>query len=157
MLIYGAAAQTYFGYNTDMVIDAELIAGAGAAQIDTSNVPAMNISGEIDGIGFYGASLLFKSKTAVRFYFTGDISECDVSVGTLGESNGMYYIEIGEIAPQSLDEAITLTIQSGEESITVTYGPMNYMERMSEKGSEDLQLLLKAMYNYHIAATEYVG
>ena len=158
MLNYGAAAQTYFGYNTDKVIDTELIAGAGAADIDASNVPAMSVSGAISGVQFYGASLLFQSKTAVRFYFTGDISECTVNIGTVKEAaDGKYYVEIGEIAPQSLNDIITLTVTSGVESISVVYGPMNYMERMSEKGSEDLQLLLKAMYNYHIAAAEYVG
>ena len=78
--------------------------------------------------------------------------------GTIKEAgDGKYYVEIGGIAPQSLNEAITLTVTSGEQSISVTYGPMNYMERMSEKGSENLQLLLKAMYNYYLAAAAYVG
>lgn len=165
MLNYGNAAQSYFGYNTENTIDENLIAGAGTAQIDTSNVPDMSISGTIDGIRFYGASLLFKSKTAVRFYFDADssINDCSFMVGektythVLKESDGLYYVEINDIAPQSLNESITLDVVCGDQSICVTYGPMNYMERMSEKGSEDLQLLLKAMYNYHLAAINYTA
>ena len=34
------------------------------------------------------------------------------------------------------------------------YGPMNYIVRMSEKGSVELQNLLKALYNYHLAAKQ---
>ena len=158
MLNYGAAAQTYFGYNGENIIDADLIAGAGAAEIDSSNVTDMSVSGTVEGVSFYGASLLFKSKTAVRFYFTGDISECTVSAGTVKQAaDGKYYVEIEGIVPQDLSQSITLTVQSGEQSIVVVYGPMNYIERMSEKGSAGLQQLLKAMYNYHLAAVEYAA
>ena len=134
-----------------------MIAGAGAAEVASAET-AMSITGSIDAVSFYGATLLFRSKTAVRFYFNGDISECTVSAGTVKEAaDGMYYVEIADIAPQSLDESITLTVQMGEQSIVVVYGPMNYIERMSEKGSADLQQLLKAMYNYYLAAVAYAG
>ena len=158
MLNYGAAAQNYFNYNTDKLIDAKWITGAGAAQIDASKVSAIEASGAINGVHFYGASLVFRSKTAVRFYFVGDISKYTVSHGVVEmAANGLYYVEIGEIEPQSLDDTVTLTVTSSEESVTVAYSPMNYMVRMGEKGSEDLQLLLKALYNYHIAAAAYAG
>ena len=140
------------------MIDAKWITGAGAAQIDASKVSAIEASGAINGVHFYGASLVFRSKTAVRFYFVGDISKYTVSHGVVEmAANGLYYVEIGEIEPQSLDDTVTLTVTSSEESVTVAYSPMNYMVRMGEKGSEDLQLLLKALYNYHIAAAAYAG
>ena len=65
----------------------------------------------------------------------------------------MYYIEIADILPQNLEQQITLTITDADgNALTVSYGPMNYIVRMNEKGSVELQNLLKALYNYHLAA-----
>ena len=69
-----------------------------------------------------------------------------------GEKNGMYYVEIADINPQDLDNAITVAVN---ETLTVSYSPMNYIVRMSTKGSENLQALMKALYNYHLAAEDF--
>ena len=67
--------------------------------------------------------------------------------------DGLYYVEIGGILPQNLDQQIMLTVQNGEgKQLSVTYGPMNYIVRMNEKGDDELKALLKALYNYHLAA-----
>ncbi len=67
--------------------------------------------------------------------------------------DGLYYIEISDIFPQDLDKQITLTVTDAQGNIlAVTYSPMNYIVRMNEKGSENLKNLLKALYNYHLAA-----
>ena len=58
-----------------------------------------------------------------------------------------------DILPQNLDQQITLTVTDADgNALSVTYGPMNYIVRMSTKGSEELKVLLKALYNYHLAA-----
>ena len=49
---------------------------------------------------------------------------------------------------------LIVTDASGN-TLTVTYGPMNYIVRMNEKGSDALKTLLKALYNYHLAAKAY--
>lgn len=157
MLNYGAAAQNYFSYNTENKIDETLIADAGASEIDGSNVADMVIEGSADGIHFYGASLVFDSKVAVRFYFTveGDISNYTFSAGSEPVlKNGMYYVEIADINPQDYDEAITLTVN---ETLTISYSPMNYIVRKGANGSDNLKALLKAMYNYYLAAEAYTA
>ena len=66
-------------------------------------------------------------------------------------------LEIADILPQDLDDQITLTVidpQGG--TISVTYGPMNYIVRMNAAGNGDLKNLLKALYNYHLAAKAMV-
>lgn len=157
MLNYGAAAQNYFGYEAKE-IDAALYVGAGTADISAEGVEDMVVTDKVDGISFYGATLLFRSKTAVRFYFTtdGNIAEYTFKLGdqilTAGEKNGMYYVDVEDINPQDLDEMLTLTVFGDDQTMTVAYGPMNYMVRMNEKGSESLKALLKAMYNYYLAA-----
>ena len=54
-----------------------------------------------------------------------------------------------------LDQQITLTVSNGTDDLTVTYGPLNYIVRMNEKGSENLQALVLAMYNYYLVAEAY--
>ena len=68
--------------------------------------------------------------------------------------NGDYYmVEIDGINPQDLDEQVIVIVTDAQgNSLTVNYGPMNYIVRMNAKGSDSLKALLKAMYNYHLAA-----
>lgn len=161
MLNYGAMAQTYFGYETHNLAN-EGITGIGAASVpDTAE--DMAIRDQSSGVDFYGASLVYRDKIAVRFYFriSGEISrytfmangeECEIML-----KNGMYYIEVEDILPQNLDQQISLTvIDSNDETLCVTYGPMNYIVRMNEKSSDTLKNLFQALYNYHLAAKALV-
>ena len=63
-------------------------------------------------------------------------------------------MDVMDVLPQNLNAQITVTVN---DTLAVTYGPMNYMVRKSENGSESLQELLIAMYNYHLAAVQYVN
>ena len=159
MLYYGAAAQAYFSYNTENVIDEALYAGAGAEEIQADGVAEQSAAGKVGGLKYYGTSLVFRSRIALRFYYTAaDISGYTFKLGDQTlipvEKDGMYYVEIADINPQDLNQAITVTVTSGEQSLTVSYSPMNYILRMSQKGSDELKALLKAIYNYHLAATQ---
>ncbi len=160
MLGYGAAAQQYFGINTDNY------ANAGYEQ-DATTLPEdyaeTSISGCVDGIQFYGASLVFDKQVAVRYYFTADSAEgmTFTANGTPYEAvqkNNMYCVEVPGINPQQYAESIELTVTKGEEALKVSYCPMNYIIRMSEKSStsESLKALLNAMYGYHTAAVTFV-
>jgi hypothetical protein len=155
MLNYGGFAQIYFEYNDKNPVNTDL-EGVGAEEVPADAAPEMAVSGKVDGISFYGASLLFRNKIAVRYYFTvsGDISSYTFTVnGTEYQpelkEEGLYYIEVADINPQDLDNAIAVTVN---ETLTVSYSPMNYIVRMSTKGSDNLKALMKAIYNYHLAA-----
>ena len=157
MLHYGAAAQTYFGYMTESLANAQLDTPVYTAIPEQAETP-MSVNGNVTGISFYGASLLFRSKTAVRFYFAASaVSGCTFTANgknytPVKAEDGMYYVEIDGINPQELSESITLTVKNGAETLTVVYGPMNYIVRMGASGSAKLKDLLLAMYNYHLAA-----
>ena len=175
MLHYGAAAQTYFEHNDDALVTDGLnltaptvapVAGA-AANITDGGLSDL-------GIKYYGASLLFKNKTTLRFYFEveGDISAAAFYIGgpngtpvtpkQSGESN-FYYIDIVDICPQDLDNQVTIFAADvefgGVLSASVTYSPANYMVNIynSANSSAALKQLMVAMYNYNLAANAYVA
>jgi len=66
MLNYGGKAQHYFNYNTDSLANTNITITE--AEIPTDTEPPL-LSGEVDGLKFYGSTLVFGSKTALRFYF----------------------------------------------------------------------------------------
>jgi hypothetical protein len=155
-LNYGAAAQKYFGYNTENFANTgyEKAATAEIPQVDSSNP----VSGSVSGISFYGASLVFKTRIAVRFYFTvkGDIADYNFSIGEKPVyKNGMYYVEVPDINPQDYAENITLTVN---DQMAVTYSPMQYISRMYGKTeSAELKALVNELYQYHLTAVNYLA
>lgn len=155
MLNYGAMAQVYFDYDTDN------LANDGITGADNEDVPEttdeLSISDSVEALNFYGASLVHRDRIAIRYYFTGDITGCTFTAN--GKTykpvakDGMYYVEIADILPQDLDQQIILTVTDSQgKNLSVAYSPMNYIVRMNQKGSVALQNLMKALYNYHLAA-----
>lgn len=155
-LNYGAAAQNYFGYNTENLANSgyEKPAEITIPEADTSNM----VSGSAQGISVYGATLVIQSRIAVRFYFTvsGNIEDYTFSAGEAPVlKNGLYYVEIPDINPQDYDKDITLTVN---DTLSVTYSPMDYISRMYHK-TENAQLkdLLSQLYQYHLTAVDYLA
>ena len=159
MLHYGAAAQDYFNYN-----DGDY-ANAGMTDTVTNPIQAAEMvptTGETAGIVHYGSTLVYRDRVAVRVYFmlTGDAAIDTFTFTANGEaveaqegSNGLYYVEIADIAPQNLDDAVTVTVNDG---LTVTYSALNYITRMVNKTEDNvLKNLLQQLYDYYMAA-EYM-
>lgn len=160
MLHYGAAAQAYFGYNVDQPANEGLSVGDVKA-IPESAPDQLAVRGAADGALFYGASLVYRDKIAVRFYFQLEGSMTDYSFAcegnpyVVGENDGMVYVEVQDILPQDLDQQQHVTVSDvGGKTLTVSYSPMNYIVRMNETGSDELKTLLSALYNYHLAAKQ---
>ena len=151
MLNYGAKAQIYFEHNADN------LANAGYEITEFAALPenletTLSTSGSAAGVSFYGASLLFKSNVAVRYYFSGDVSNCTFTVdgveGSLEpqQKEDLWYVEIDGILPQDLDDSYTVIATDAEgNQLCVTYGPMYYIARKTASGSENLKNLLLAM------------
>ena len=161
MLHYGAAAQDYFDYNEGNFANLNISDTVTNAIQNVEVVPA---TGETAGIVHYGSTLVYRNKVAVRVYFklTGDAAIGDYTFTANGEkakvnegSNGLYYVEVADIAPQNLDKAVTVVVNGG---LTVTYSPLNYICRMSGKTDDAaLQTLLQQLYDYYVAAAAYTA
>ncbi len=154
MLAYGAASQSYFGYNTDQLADKGMDITAAAVPTEGSS---MDVTGQVSGVQFYGASLVHENKLAVRFYFAADSLE-GISFGAYEpvQKGDMYYVEIGDICPQDLEQALTVSVTDGTDIQTITYAPMDYIIRMYAKGG-DSAALVQALYGYYLAAKAYTA
>lgn len=155
MLNYGGYAQTYFGYNTDNLANEGLNPEeVGKEEVPQEDVP-VEIEGTVEGISAYGASLVFRNKIAVRYYFkvTGDAANYTFKANGVTYNPVVttenVYIEVPGINPQDLENTITVTVN---DTLSFSYSPMTYIVRMSQKGTENMRPLMKALYNYYLAA-----
>jgi len=164
MLAYGGAAQTFFDYHTGaMASDGITPPAANAIPEDSGMV----VTDTIVGIDFYGASLLMKSRTAIRYYFTAE----DITLYTFTDGNGnaltpvasndMYYVQVNSINPAELSNDITVlvTVADSDESLSVTYNAISYMARKfyHDTTAQTLKDLVQAMYDYHMTAKAMVA
>ena len=163
MLVYGGAAQTYFGYNNEAAEDLASYGIEVEAVVPTCDTE-MSYTDTLDAISFYGASLLFRDKVAVRFYFNAESVEgltFTANGGAVGTDikNGMFYVEIADINPQDLADQITVSVTDGTDSLEVTYSPLNYIVRIYERETSSAQLkaVVQALYGYYLAAAEYAA
>ena len=159
MLNYGAKAQTYFDYKAGSLAEYENVTPATMP----TEAEAMSIEGSVEGIKFYGSSMLFTGKLAIRYYFTAPNGVAGYTFTSNGNTykadikNGLYYVDVAGINPQDIDEPVVLTVSDESSSLSVGYGPMNYITRMYNGNSgETLKNLLQALYGYHLAAVAFV-
>ena len=77
LLNYGAAAQTFFKYNTDkpansILSDADKAVDAADFDEYKAVIKAGSANGQNNGPSYYGSSLICKSEMTVRHYFILD-------------------------------------------------------------------------------------
>ena len=165
MLHYGSYAQTYFDYNT------EDLANAGLADYSAAmnGVTAEKVA-EIMGTASYGdeqvklnsVSLLLKEETTLRLFFKiaeGVDPEAVTFNGSKysGQRNGLYYVDIGNIAAKDLDAIQSVTVVVDGETTEVSYSVMRYCYNVlnSATAKESLKNVAKALYLYNRAANSY--
>ena len=161
LLNFGAAAQTYFDHKADDLANKEY-------EIEPTNpvpesVPVVGMTGKVEGVRFYGTSVRFLSKTAVRFYFETDSVEglTFTANGTAydvqSNENG-YFIEVGGINPQDMDTEINVSVTKGDQTLSVSYAPINYFIRTYHSTeNEAMKKLAATAYSYFVAAKNFVG
>ena len=159
MLVYGGAAQTYFGYNAGNLASDGITVEAAAPTGDGE----VTVSDTLSAVSFYGATLVHETKTAVRVYFTGNIQGLTFTANgenvNVNEKNGMYYVEIAGLNPQDLGSNVNVVVSDGTDSISVAYSPLDYMVRMYNKaGAADAaKALVQALYGYYLAADAFTA
>ena len=76
------------------------------------------------------------------------------------KKGNLYYIDLEGIPAHELGEIKTITVTTTDEKeITITYCPLSYAHiALSREGEADnLTSLMRAMYQYHLKAQEYIN
>lgn len=171
MLNYGGYSQQYFNRRMDDLANSDLDADTVDVSEVTTDAFAANqcqLSGSVEGISYYGSSLMLKSRTGVRHYFRlengHDIGEYTfwadgIALNPVKTSPELYYVELGNISAAKIGSNSTLSVRSGNSSLSLQYGPFSYaFHVLSEQtGSLNLQNLLRSLYQYEEAAKAYVS
>ncbi|MBR5566227.1 MAG: beta-N-acetylglucosaminidase domain-containing protein [Roseburia sp.] len=146
MSTFGEYATTYFTEGTNPELSEEML----AITSDTLKEYQATITGDNNDI-YYGSSLLLKSETVLRHYFTEKVEGAK-------QKGDLYYIEYTGIAAHELGDDITVTVETTAGDIEITYSPLSYAYIALSKGSDtdNLTSLMRAMYLYHQAAQNYL-
>ena len=158
LLNYGAWAQKYFEHRQDDLANSDYEIEPQYAIAE--EMPGVELSGSVSGVKYYGTSVRFTSKTAVRYYFTGHAANCTFTVDgveyTPVSKDGMHYIEVPGINPQDMETPMQVEVTDGADTLSVRYVPLNYFVRSYQKATDETYRgLLQAAYSYFKTAASY--
>ena len=172
LLNYGAAAQTFFKYNTDnpangILSDADKAVDAADFDAYKAVIKAGSANGQNNGLTYYGSSLICKSEMTVRHYFIldngSDINNYKFSyIDTDGyevsltpkkaSDGGVYCVDISGIMACSLDKNYVCRVTGMDSSqiIELNYGPLSYAYSVANDKDSSIELknLMNALYMY---------
>ena len=167
---YGSYAMIQQDYHAGQVTSFYGESEIAAITLDTANLAGKSAdvsvpgTSAIDGLQFYGASLVMLDEMTLRLYFTYTGSASLTSGGNaLGAKDGRYYVDVEKIAAKDFAVGQTVTITDGTNSYTVsgysvhTYVRQVLMQRGASTEEADLRLinLVKAIANYGFKAEAY--
>ena len=149
---YCDSAEKYFANETVDSVSAVDRGYTGFAPEITGTLPS--------GVTVRGITLELASMTSIRIYLGGNLSgvSCTVNgeattVKTTASADGTvnYYLEKSNIAAKDLDE----TYEFGIGDCKINVSAIAYVNMAMGKQTENFDNLLKALYNYNVAANAY--
>ena len=162
LLNYGGYAQEYFGYETSDLANAGVPAMAAVSDADLEEYE-MTVSGTVDGIEYYGSSLVLENSTAMNIYFkladgkkaTDFTFKAGKTTLTPTETgNGLCYVTVSGISAADLGAETTVSVGK----LKVISSPYSYVyTALTKSQKEKLLNITKALYLYGEAAAAYVG
>ena len=161
LLNLGGWAQKYFDYNTGDLANKNYGQSKHAVP---EEIPTIAFEGAVPGVQFFGTSVRFLSKTAVRFYFVlengqdGLTFTVDGNPYTPVDLDGLSYIEIPGIDPQDMGTKMHVQVTDGNDTVSVYYAPIDYFIRSYHKAEDDTsKSLMSAAYSYFTEAASFAG
>ena len=178
MVNYGTASQKQFKYNLDnLAINAISDNTYSVPEIETIENHEFAMSDSIEGLDYYGSSLVLESETTLCHYFelTDDTANQSsysyqlqegvnntVSAEIVTTEAGKRYLRVSikgiAAADLDVDFQLTVTKTSGEtnNAMTVKYAPLTYAKTvLAGNKSDTLKTLVKALYDYNEKANAY--
>ena len=160
---YGSLAQAYFQYNEEnraaVVGDVDAVTEAELAPYE-----AKLTQGKATGVTYAGSSLVLRSGTVIRHYFTideGSVGDYTFKIGsktvTPVETSDGWMIEIPDVYARYLGKMYTIKVSSSDGTIlTLKYSGLSYAYKAVQDNTDPgLVKLVKALYIYNRAACAY--
>ena len=166
LLTYGAAAQTYVGYNTGNLATSGLTLSP--STFSAISGKTVSFTGTADAGTFWTeATLVLGNTVGIRLYFVTDAQlSIDVTIngdtetfdsGFVPCGNGEYYLDIPGIQATDFDTTVTAEFYDNGEPIgqTLNYSVNTYICGTQNTSNATLQTLVRALYNYGASAAAY--
>ena len=172
MLTYGSRAQTQFSYNTDDLADKDLIGDnkyAPESVSDFADYANETYRSDVDGMSFYGASMLLEAETTYSVWFryednsitppdaTAKIGDKTFTVETLpveGDYDANYVrYNILNLPANLLTKDIKVNFDGTEN----TYNVQTYFYLALQSEDPDLTNTVTSLYDYNQKAVAYFG
>ena len=183
MLNYGAAAQIYFDYNADLLVNRDLTPEQAALATGSASPNSdAKVENELDNASakIAGQSVVFNNNVELKYYLSlaqdVDLSSLNLvlkytTVGGIekiieingkdfvySENNKMYTAKCTEIAAADMGCEISVTIYDGLTPIsdTTVYSIETYVyNRLKKSNDEIFKALITEMYKYSESAKAY--
>ena len=170
MLNYGAAAQNYFGTNTDTLANAELSdtdKSLDAVTETTLSGYDYKKTGSISGLEYKGSSLVLVSETTIKHYFAAESTDnltftvkrnnqTETLTPAYDSTNNLWYVSVEGISAKNLAEKYEVSATDGKNTFTLNYGAMDYCKLTHTKSSDEkLKNVAKSLYLFWQAAENY--
>jgi hypothetical protein len=175
LLNYGAASQTYVGYKTGELVNADLTDaqrawGTSDDRTLTTHKDVNYVVREDATVSYTGAGLSLRDSIAIRFKInaqdvTGLSAKVISSIGVLNipasqfeQTTGGYYFYFDYLTAAQIGEAVYITIYDGETPVsnTFSYSVESYAYSKQNDADEKFSALVLAMVRYGDAAKAYV-
>ena len=161
LLNYGTAAQLLFNHNTENLANSVLDEADRILPDVDASAFASKVTGSEEGIVAKSATLMLEDKVSVRVYFelADGANIADYSFTINGEAVEVhqnasgYFVETAPIAAKNLDEMFQFSVGG----LTVTYGPLSYVNSKLASSNADMVFMAKALFAYNAAADAYFG
>lgn len=161
LLNYGAYSQNYFDYKKSNLVN-DLLTTNDKALTCYEELKALKSTyqvNKVSGITCLGSSLLLKSKTTLRCYFTIDssknISDYKFTVGNQilkpVKKDGKYYIDLTGILPANYSKSFTINV-NGKAFVTCSVNDYCNKVLNSKNSSNKLSDLVTAIYELGTAS-----
>ena len=160
---YGSASQAQFGYEASK--RAEI--GGDLSQVTAETLAAYEpgIAQNAEGIAYQGSSLLLRTETILRHYFSVDADKLSGYRFSLDGQDltpvpveGGCYVERANIGARDLDQAFSLTVTDPSgKTTTLRYSALSYalIVLENENSAAELKDVVRALALYHQAAEAY--
>ncbi len=151
MLNYGAAAQTYFGYNTDDLANNQLSETQKAYATENTD----SVDQRVKGTNYYGSTLTLKNRIMLTMYFTsitpdmyavisftdhkGNVHENRVEGDAFSKYNSTTYgVVVDDLVVADGDQLVTVRVYNADGSLVANASDTINSYAVRQGGSDPL-------------------